>query len=421
MTIQDLAGNPILTTTSPMVGFIPAEVLEAPLSLRIYRFLLQSIRDEDQNDGNQFLERFLEGSQDVWAVNDALIRSLPTLWSVTDIADRFLVFLKNIVGWTVELRAVTDPLDSLALRRLIAASVPFWKTRGPEDAIVDILRLTTAARLRVWNWFDFRIVIGEMAMGEEHLGFDPHMISLPGPPNLDEQRFNIRIVDDGNLNKDLVRELVKLTRPSGERVEISYIGFLDLFDVDDDNSQWTDSADPFGFGGPTIPNTVSNGSMKIDSGTTDEAETFVSLVGSDDWTNYVVTWRAKGDDFLCTFYRTGVGDMYAVSVDAVADTILLLKIVGGTPTTLATVDIFTTLGIDIDDDLFYAIRVEAVPESGSTRIRVYFEAEQIIDELDATHVEGSIGIGHDTSGDVTLDEVEMFFNPLQVDEIDINT
>lgn len=423
VSIQDLAGNPLSTQTSPMIGFVSAEALTSEdLSLRIYLFILETIRIEDQDSGNQFLERYLEGAQADWFRVRARINSIRDLWSIVDIEDEFLQFLKWIVGWTSELDSITDELDAATLRRLIAASVPFWRQRGPEDAIRDILRLTTGARLRIWNWFDFRIVADETAMGEELQGFDPWMIALPGPPTYDENRYNIRIVDDGTLNKALVRDLARLTRPSGERVEISYISFLDLFQVDDDNSQWTDEEDPFGSGDGLSISTVANGAMTVAPTTPgDQAESYVSVDGANDWRNYTVTYRAKGADWVASFYRTAQSDMYGVQVLTTTNRLALFRVIAGVPTTIVSVDMLAAFTVELKADVYYAIRVEAIPESGQTRIRVYFDANLAIDVLDASHVEGSIGIGHGSSGSVDLAETELFFNPLQSDTIDINT
>lgn len=418
--IQDLASNPLSTQTSPMIGFSDVVDDDEELSLRIYRFVLQSIRDEDQKVGQQFLERFVEGSQIDWARTDSRIKALPSLSSVTDIEDQFLKFLKDIVGWTAELDNITDELDDETLRRLIAASVQFWKLRGPEDAVRDILRLVTAARLRTWNWFETRIVSDETAMGEDHEGFDPHMISLPGPPDFDENRYNVRIVDNGTLNRKLVRDLVRLTRPAGERVEISYLGFLDLFAVDDDNSQWTDEEDAFALG---VAQTVSDVASSILQLATrvEEQESFVSVAGANDFLNYTVSWRVRGTDLRCTFYRTGNTDMYFVGVNHTANTMTLSRVLAGVETTLLTVDMLAVHGVTLQTDLFYAVRVEAIPESGQTRIRVYFDAVQIFDTIDPNHVEGTIGVGTSASGSVDLHEAEVFFNPIETDTIDINT
>ncbi len=413
MTIQDLSSNLLLTQSSPMIGFMIdlTTPTRRPLPLRIYPFLIEGIREEDQVNGAQFVERFLNGPQLVWDGIDNAIRSLPDMWSVTKCEDRLLRFLKWIVGWTSELDYITDDLDFATLRRLIAASVPFWKIRGNEVALTEILRLTTAARVRIWTWFDLRFIVGEIGMGEEHQGYDPWMLSLPGPPNYDENRMNVRIVDDGTLNRRLVRNLVKLTRPSGERIMISYLGFLDQFTTDDDYSQWSLSV------GSAVP-TVANGVMTV--GLT--ASVFVSVNGADSWRNYVFSLRFRSTEAAIEAYRTGDGDNYVFLVDCVSNTIQVAVFLAGVPTLLASVNTLTLYGWLLDPSLFYTLRVSIVPEGASNRIVVWLDGNFIASVLDATHSEGSIAVvGLYSTGPIEVDEVEMFFNPLQEDVIDINS
>lgn len=408
MTIQDTAGNLLNTQTSPMIGFIPAGAADDALSLRIYPFLIEVIREEDQNSGNRFVERFLEGPQAMWDSIDARIKAIPTLWSVTDIEDQYLIYLKWIVGWTSELDFITDDLDAATLRRLIAASVPFWKIRGTEDSMVDILRLTTAARLRVWNWFDLRWILGETAVGEDWQGYDPWMLSLPGPPEYDENRMNLRIVDDGTLNRRLVRNLVKITRPGGERITISYIAFLDQFIVDDDDSQWDHNV--------LGSTTVASGFMRL----SDQQDAVANAPGADDWLNYTWTARVRGDGFVQA-YRTASTDYYFVRFDVTNNLIELGYFLAGAPTTLGTVDMEASFGAFLDPDLFYAIRMEVMPEAGATRIRVFWDANPVFSVLDPTHAQGSIGFASLAGQDFDVADVEAFFNPLEEDIIDINS
>lgn len=408
MTIQDLSSNLFPTQTIPMIGFVSAGEGPNALALRIYPFLIEVIREADQNEGNQFVERFLNGPQLMWDSLDARVKQLPSLWSVTDIEDRFLPFLKWIVGWTSELNHITDDLDDITLRRLIAASVPFWKIRGTEDSMVDILRLTTAARLRVWNWFDLRWILGETGMGEDHMGYDPWVLSLPGPPNYDEYRMNVRIVDNGSLNRRLVRNLVKLTRPASERVTISYIAFLDQFSTDDDDSQWDNNAL-----GITV---VDDGFMRLSN----QQDAVSNVAGSDDWQNYTWTARVRGNGFVQA-YRTASTDYYFVEFDVAGNAMSIGYVLAGVPTVLATVNMEVTFDSILYPDLFYAVRMEVMPESGQTRIRVFWEANPVFNVLDPTHAQGAIGFASLTGEDFDIADVEVFFNPLEEDVIDINS
>lgn len=410
MPIQDLAGNLFIAQTSPMIGFAQAD-LASQLALRMYPFLPENIREADQKDGAQFVERFLNGPQGVWNGIDSGIRSLPDMWSITKCEDRFLPYLKWIVGWTSELDNITDDLDAATLRRLIATSVPFWKIRGTEDALIEILRLTTAARVRVWTWFDLRFILGETGMSEEHQGHDPWLLSLPGPPDYDENRMNVRIVDDGKLNRRLVRNLVKLTRPGGERITISYIAFLDLFVIDDDDSQWTLSV------GSTSP-TVAGGIMTV----TTTQSVYVSVNGADDWNNYVCSIRFRAHSAaVFEAYRTGDGDCYKFTVDCVNSTVQIAVLLAGVATVITTVSTRTLYGWILDPTLFYTLRIVLVPEGATNRIRCWLDGNFIASVTNAAHSQGSIAIAGSLSSGITeVDEVEVFFNPLAQDVIDIN-
>jgi hypothetical protein len=102
-----------------------------------------------------------------------------------------------------------------------------------------------ASRANIWDWFDFRWVLSETAFGEEFEGHDPWLIELPDPSvwgagiEKTERLSCLRIVDNGSLNRELVVNLLKLMRATGERWEIIYLAFLDLFDVPGADVQWT--------------------------------------------------------------------------------------------------------------------------------------------------------------------------------------
>jgi hypothetical protein len=204
----------------------------------MFNFLIAPIRQKDRDEGEDFVWRWTRGPQQEWEDYQARVESVKDLWDIVNIKDPHLQLLKNILGWTADLENITDRLDDATLRRLLENSWALWKERGPEDTIIDVLRLVTGQRVRIWNWFDFRWVLDETGMGEEHQGRDPWLIELPGPPASSEYHFNVRIVDNGLLDRVLVKDLLSLMRPNGERIELTYIDFLDMFDLIGDDSQW---------------------------------------------------------------------------------------------------------------------------------------------------------------------------------------
>jgi len=614
---EDGSKNPLVVpATSPMLGFVEGLPDPEALNLRMYNFLIQGMRNEDQRVGEQFWERYLEGPQVSWKVTTGVILAIPLLWSVTEIPDEFLRYLKNIVGWTDDLNAITDALDSATLRRLIANSVAFWKTRGNETSTGDLLRLITAERVRIVNWFQLRFIVGETELSQEFEGHDywitrfrdlarapvqllnsiaivpsgspyvgtvvsnadglllfvsstgaigdvlvggnqalllskqtasdgygeaavywygsvaagtqytifstddffvgqyelggvrsshstivdltsfpeggdeftstihstqdgetvvvgfiarragaygiyveessnvdvlsrssnsstigdvgvllPHglvggvtygytapneslrpsystvlmAMSIPGVDAVpreytsgDECVYNVRIVDSGDLNRQLVIDLLKLTRPIGERIEVDFIAFLDEFTTPDDNSQWTGNT------------TIQDGHLTV---LTADPETYVSLDRAFDWTNYVFTVRMRwqGDSAAVRFYRSGPDDYYEAQLDVVANTLTLVTVLAGTPTTLATVNL-----VDFDlallNDVWYSLRVEASPEGTNAVIKVAIDNNQILVEANPDHANGSFGIVA-TGTLAELDIAELFLNPLESSRI----
>lgn len=412
MAIQDLAGNDLAAATpGQMLGYTEVSAEEI-LTLDMYRFLIKPIRDQDLLYGDLFVKRLLEGSQAVWETTQAKIFAVKDLWSITAIPDAFLTYLKHIVGWTNEptYKRITDALDYDTLRRLIAASVPFWKKRGPEDTIIDLLQLVTGERVRIWNWFDFRWVLDETAMGEDHQGRDPWIIALPSEGDA-EHRFNVRITDSGDLDRDLVTNLVKLCRPLGERVEVSYIDFLDRFLVVNEYAQWRLET------GTAI--TVAGGTMTLG----DDALAEMALIDGATaaaWAGYVAYARIRGGDAVTTgrgfgvvFYATDEDNCYRAYLDIAAATLTLDKLVAGAPTTIATYSFAAILTAD----QWYGLRVHV--ETG--QIKVYIDGEERINATDSAHTVGTAGVFHQADTTIETDEVEVFLTPLDTDTVDINS
>lgn len=408
--IRDIAWNPLASgSTGQMLGYTEPPAEDVALALDIYRFILNGIRIEDQKD-ILFLKRYLEGPQQIWNRIQEIIFSIKDLWSTTDCPDEYLRYLKNIVGWTVELEPITDELDDDSLRRLIAVSWAIWKERGSEDAIINVLELLMTSKLRLWNWFDYRWVLGETELSEEHEGRDSWMIDLPVDGGSDEYYSNLRIVDDGELNRTLVRNIVKLMRPVGERYEISYIDFLDLFTIAD-SSQWTI---------PVGSLTIADGNAKLLDDTILESM-YTAIAASALWENYVATWRLKGTvtkssgSYGAIFYVQDELNGYVVALSAILQTVSLFRVVAGVSTLLKSANCL------LFDDVYNTIRVQVTPEGATNRIKVYIDGNLKISETDDEYTEGRIGAYHAPDATLQVDEVEMFQLPLTTEPVDINS
>lgn len=144
----------------------------------IFKFLHKPIRDADKDQLN-FLERYLLGPQAIWEekiwnkINEILILIDPNKTPQPRL-------LKDHVGLTKELNNITNDISDIDLRKLIFLAVALWKTKGTEPGYINIIRIFTGSESRLFNWFDFRLVVGEIGFGEEQLGEDSWLISVPG-------------------------------------------------------------------------------------------------------------------------------------------------------------------------------------------------------------------------------------------------
>lgn len=331
-TLEDLACNKLVVpVTVAMIGFTATLPANPAQLLNMYNFILQSIRDEDQKNGGQFIQRLFMGPQAFWEQTTERILAIPDIWNLDKVPNDLLQYVKNIVGWTDKLNSITSRLTPAALRRLISISVTFWKQRGVEDIIEDILRMVTGTNVRVLNWFWYRWILGETALGEDHNGLDPWLLSTPGE-GPDAYTYAVRIVDNGLLDYQLITSLLKLTRPVGERVEVDYVAFSDLFLADNNKAQWAD------FSGLS---TVIGGMLHLlDTAIEEDTEAVFNngINTSNDWSNLVATWRIRGTGvYFVDAYRqdvVGGANAYRLDVNVGANILTLKLLTAGVPATL---------------------------------------------------------------------------------------
>ena len=144
----------------------------------VYRFLHKPIRTQDQLIGRQFVERYTLAFQRQFEVATDKITKLVELYDPARTPQPR--FLKDIVGFTSELDNITNDISDADLRKLITLAVALWKQKGLEVGYKNIIRLFTGKNSRVFNWFDFRYIVGEQGLAQEELGEDSWFISVPG-------------------------------------------------------------------------------------------------------------------------------------------------------------------------------------------------------------------------------------------------
>lgn len=408
--IQDLASNALASpSTAQMLGYT-APTEDEILELEIYRFIVASIRTEDQINGGLFLKRFLQGPQTVWETTQSKINDIKKLWNILDIEDEHLYLLKNIVGWTPNLENITDELDNDTLRRLIKNSVALWKERGSEDSHLNLLTLVANVKARIWNWFDLRWVLDETILDVEHQGRDPFMIQLPGPPDNDENYSNLRIVDNGDLNRDLVTAVAKLMRPCNERVLISYINFLEYFPADYDSSQWDVD---------TYELNVLDGAGSLSDDTQAES-VVINIEDSEYWKEYVASWRFKatttGGKSGVLFYASDADNGYVLEPQIGTSKLRFYTLNSGVWNYQGDFEHTYTFYSNV----YYMITVQITPDGVNNKIIVRVDGTELGFKTDGTFDKGKIGLIHEVSATATIADVELYQMPMETDLIDIN-
>lgn len=144
----------------------------------LYKFIHKPLRTADQQAGGKFLERYMLAFQRQIEDIFAKIDKLPQLYDPA--LTPYPEYLKDIVGLTSELDAITNGITEQDLRKLISLAVALWKEKGLEIGYRDIIRLFTGKNSRVFNWFDYRYIVGEQGLSQEELGEDSWLIAPVG-------------------------------------------------------------------------------------------------------------------------------------------------------------------------------------------------------------------------------------------------
>lgn len=419
MAISDVALNPLAgPSTGLMTGYVSPSLGPEDLQLSMYNFLAEPIRYKDSQEGQLFVQRLLEGAQTIWSEDQQRIFSIKDLWSITDCPDDYLKYLKRIIGWTTDLDSITNNLSPKALRRLIAATAPLWKSRSTENSIVDVLNIIAGNYSRVWNWFDYRWILGETAFEEQHQGRDAWLVDMPGTG--EEYWSTIRLIDPGVANRQLIKDVVNLMRPTGERYEIIYLHFLDIFDIDGDTSRWEIPNVAFGTALPTVADDVAkftaSGSQGITANNTD----------SYDWTDRIVYARMKGTANSTIDLGFGLigsldadGNGYFYRVDLAQNRLVIDKLSSWVATPTWYYD-FSAVGL-IRPDVWYGLRLQLSNENGNLRLIAYADGQEYINVLDTspTTLDGTSGVLK-TCLTAQCDELEVMGLPVQRDTVEIN-
>lgn len=237
---------------------------------------------------------------------------------------------------------------------------------------------------------------------------------LPVPANafieyreeqLDEFYTDVRIVDEGDLNRTLVRRILNLMRPPSERLRLIYIKFFESFE--------------FGKGGFL---TASPGAAVIDdllempAGSREMADTAIS----DDYKDIVLQVRLTvrtGGRFGIRFLVQDDDNYYLTVLDTAQQQVELYKVAGGVPTALS-----TPSPTEVFNGAFYIITVltDRIEVSGENLIKVLLDGDVMHNVLDTGYEMGTFGLEAMASSSAAVSHVELFTMPLEVETVGPN-
>lgn len=243
--LTDLAGNPMAAPSRvTAVGYTSPDPTFS--TNKIYDSHIEGIRNSDTT---LFWKRFCEAPERMRLEQQERILALSTLANAGVIAEEHLELLALTYGWDELSRLqILSKLTSTRLRLVLSQSPELWKRRGAGGSLIEALNLLIGVRAFEFDWFDDRCLIGEVAVDD-----DAFCLAEFG-----RRESQIYIVDPTRvLDKDLVIEVAKRWRPSGERIILTWAEFMDFFD--DETQGWQAQSGSF---------TIADGMMTVSGGGT---------------------------------------------------------------------------------------------------------------------------------------------------------
>lgn len=242
------------------------------------------------------------------------------------------------------------------------------------------------------------------------------MTPLPVPPNtfteyqeeqLDEYFTDIRIVDNGDLDRTLVKRILNLMRPPSERLRIVYIEFFENFQ--------------FGKGAFTslvLGSSVntSQAVLVMPAGSVEVADTPNSGVYQD----MVLQVRAQvtaGDTFGLRFLIQDSSNYYSFEIDVVSQELKLFKVVSGVATQIGTTE---TMELHPDTFYIFGVLTDFNAALGQTLIKTFVDGNLVHKVVDAEFSQGNWGMESFAGTTAQVSHVEMFTTPLETDTIKPN-
>lgn len=218
----------------------------------------------------------------------------------------------------------------------------------------------------------------------------------------DEFVSDIRIVDEGSLNRDLVTNLVDLLRPSGERYFVRFLDFADTFRRPFD---WTVVS------GTATPD-VDNGRVYLEHAS-QETSIKTDYPNDSTWTEPQVTAQFSLRDSDASkwgevrYCYTDEDNFYALRIDPNTRVLSLDRVTASVRTTLdsVTLDVWWS-------DTFYHFHVQTEDVGSSLLMKYFLDGNLKGEATDSDHLTGKLAIATGIGQSLRLTFAELYVNPL---------
>ena len=236
----------------------------------------------------------------------------------------------------------------------------------------------------------------------------------------DVYTFDIKVMDDGSLNRDLTRALARFSRPISERICIRYFWLIDQFNDLDGLDNWTEVSG-------TIDHDYTTGEVTL-ADDSEESAIRSDVSNDDEWTDYSFGVRARmgvADTSLYLRFLWQDEDNYmeleftpAAEPTIPVGTWVLREVVDGTPDELESGDLDQ---FDLDVDYFFRVVIFMSEYDPDHYIyRIYQDENLLENEYNLCPWDEAVGkveIACEAAGSAVISNVEVHPYPMDDDYV----
>jgi hypothetical protein len=244
-------------------------------------------------------------------------------------------------------------------------------------------------RCNVTDAFGLDVPILTNSLNDFRVGVDP-----------DEFVSDLKVVDDGELDRDMIVNLTKVLRPANERVYVRYLAFQDKFRR---AGNWVQVAG-------SVTENFSSGELTVNAASVIRTDMNLDTT----WKNITARAQAKmknvpGDWWEMRFNYTDELNFYSVGMNPadIERSVFLDRVVAGARTNLDDYN-FT---LNFLPNVYYNLMVQTEWNSTTTLIKVFLDGNFLFEFSDATFEDGRVAIASNGTQETTLSLVEVSVCP----------